>query len=198
MLPPDRIKWRICAKWPHVVWTTAAEGRAAMWTRVWLTLAAVETERMAPQGRGASLHAGCCQRDATDGVRPPWIFPVYVVSQSVRVQQRTVEQPEEVPQLTDGTVEAVTMVPRERVQRRVADRIGDVPQFREETVDEEAPETASQDLRLQRTVERSLVDHVEAAKIALQERISERMCEQFGVIEVSKNSSQEGNCREHS
>ena len=31
----------------------------------------------------------------------------------------------------------------------------------------------------------------EAATIALQERISERRCEQFGVIEVSKISGQE-------
>ena len=35
------------------------------------------------------------------------------------------------------------------------------------------------------------MDHVGAAKIALQERISERVCEQSGVIEVSENSSQE-------
>ena len=40
-------------------------------------------------------------------------------------------------------------------------------------------------------MEQTLLDLVEAAKIALQERISERMYEQFGVIEVSKNSSQE-------
>ena len=44
----------------------------------------------------------------------------------------------------------VTLVLRERVQRRFAERIGDVPQFREEIVDEEAPETASQDRLLQR------------------------------------------------
>ena len=53
----------------------SGKGRAAMWTRVWLTLAAVETERLAPHGRGASVHAGGCQRDATDGVHPPWIIP---------------------------------------------------------------------------------------------------------------------------
>ena len=61
----------------------------------------------------------------------------------------------------------------------------------EQTVVVETPETASQDRRLQRTVEGSLVDSVEAAKIDLQERISERICEQFGVIQVSKNFTQE-------
>ena len=35
------------------------------------------------------------------------------------------------------------------------------------------------------------MERVEAAKIALEERISERMCEQFGVVGVSKNSFQE-------
>ena len=35
------------------------------------------------------------------------------------------------------------------------------------------------------------MDRVEAVKIAFEERISERLCEQFGVIEVSKSSSQE-------
>ena len=47
------------AKWPNAVLMTAAgahyrhsgPGRAAMWARVWLTLAAAE--RLAPQGREA-------------------------------------------------------------------------------------------------------------------------------------------------
>ena len=50
----------------------------------------------------------------------------------------------------------MTLVPRERAQGRVAERLGDVLPFREETVDEEAPETASQDPLLQRTGERAL------------------------------------------
>ena len=49
-------------------------------------------------------------------------------------------------------------------------------------------ETASQVWRMQRTVERALVDRVEAAKIALQERISERMYERSEVIDAPKIS----------
>ena len=52
-------------------------------------------------------------------------------------------------------------------------------------------ETASQDWNLQRTIEHAFVDRVEAVKIVPQKRISERMCEQLGVIEVPKNSRQE-------
>ena len=40
-------------------------------------------------------------------------------------------------------------------------------------------------------MEQTLLDRVEAVKIVFEKRISERMCEQFGVIEVPKNSSQE-------
>ena len=47
----------------------------------------------------------------------------------------------------------VTLVPRERAQGRVAERFGDVLPFREEIVNEEAPETASQDPLLQRVQE---------------------------------------------
>ena len=52
-------------------------------------------------------------------------------------------------------------------------------------------EAASQDRNLQRTVEQTLLDVVEAVKIFPQKRIFERMCEQLGVIEVPKNSRQE-------
>ena len=37
----------------------------------------------------------------------------------------------------------------------------------------------------------SVQESVEAVKIVLQERISERMCDEIGVIEVPKISSQE-------
>ena len=189
--------WRPLCPYRH-----RGKDRAGMWTRVWLTLAAVETEWLAPQGRGVRVHAGCCQRDVTDGVRPPWIFPVDVVSQSVRVQQWTAEQIGDVPQFRYEAVDEESLVPRERVQWSTVEQSEEVPQFRDETawshVNEcnsglpselemgrdrrrGSTETASQDRRLQRTVERALVDHVEA----------ERMCEHFGVIEVSKNSSQE-------
>ena len=59
------------------------------------------------------------------------------------------------------------MVQRERVQQRTAENFGEVP------------ETASQDRRLQRTVEQAFVDCAEAGKIAFQERISERMRDQI-------------------
>ena len=55
----------------------------------------------------------------------------------------------------------------------------------------EVTETASQDRNLQRTVEQTLVDLVEAVKIVLQKRNSERMCEQSEGIEVPKISYQE-------
>ena len=58
-----------------------------------------------------------------------------------RVQQRTAEQIEDAPQSPAEVVEAVTSVPREQAQQRTAEKIGAVL------------ETASQDLRLQRTVE---------------------------------------------
>ena len=70
-----------------------------------------------------------------------------------------------------------------RVQLRTAEKIGDVPQFRKETCEQigviEVPETASQDRRLQHTVEQAFVDRVEAVKIALQERISAGMRDQI-------------------
>ena len=52
-------------------------------------------------------------------------------------------------------------------------------------------ETESQDGKLQYTVEQTLLDLVGAVESVPQKGISERMGEQFGVIEVSKNSSQE-------
>ena len=83
----------------------------------------------------------------------------------------------------EKTVEAVTLVPRVRVQLRAAEKIWDVPQFRKETCEQigviEVPETASQDRRLQHTVEQAFVDRVEAVKIALQERISAGMRDQI-------------------
>ena len=45
-----------------------------------------------------------------------------------RVQQRTAEQVEDAPQSSEETVEAVTLVPHERVQQRTAEQIEDAPQ----------------------------------------------------------------------
>ena len=58
-----------------------------------------------------------------------------------RVQQRTAEQIEDAPQSPEETVEAVRSVSHERVQQRATGKIGEVP------------ETASQDCRLQRSVD---------------------------------------------
>ena len=64
-----------------------------------------------------------------------------------------------------SSVDVARFSPRERVQQLTLKQIGDVPQFRDEIVDEEAPETASQDWLVQRTGRRALVDRVEAAKL---------------------------------
>ena len=48
-------------------------------------------------------------------------------------------------------------------------------------------ETASQDQNLQRPVEQTLLDLVEAVNIVLQKRNSERMCEQLGKCRGSHN-----------
>ena len=86
-----------------------------------------------------------------------------------RVQQRTAEQTEDAPQSPEETVEVGTLVPHERVQQRTAEQIGEVPQFRRETCEQigfvEVPETASEDLFLQNTVEQAFVDRVEAEKL---------------------------------
>ena len=89
------------------------------------------------------------------------------------MQQRTADEIEVAPQSPEETVEAVTSVPRGRVQQRTAAKIDGVP------------ETASQDRRLQRTVEEAFVEWTEADKIALRKRF-EGLCEQHGVNEVAK------------
>ena len=71
-----------------------------------------------------------------------------------RVQQRTAGRFEHAPQSPAEVVEAVTLVPRERAQQGTAGEIGEVP------------ETASQDWRLQRTVEQACVDRAEIDEIA--------------------------------
>ena len=95
-----------------------------------------------------------------------------------RVQQRTAEQIEDAPQYPEETLEAVTSVLRERVQQRTAEKNGEAAKIalrkrfeglcEQHDVNEvakvlkivlqvegitEVPKTASQDRRLQRTVE---------------------------------------------
>ena len=63
-----------------------------------------------------------------------------VESISVEVDLRAYS--EDFPQLPEEVVDAVTLVPRERLQQRSAEKIEDVPQYPEETV--EAVKTALQ------------------------------------------------------
>ena len=101
-----------------------------------------------------------------------------------RVQKHAAERG--VPQPREEAVEAVTSIPCERVQQGAVEHmVGGQSGVIEVT------ETASQGLNLQRTVEQTLLDFVKAVKTEPQKRIAERMCEQFGVIEVPRNSSQE-------
>ena len=106
-------------KWPNVVLmmvvdahcarTGSGRGRAAMWARVWLTLAAVETERLAPQEstrrqepeEEAEVSEIVIVSDAVDGT-------------SVDLDDKGVDVPEE-------TAELVKLVSQERVQQRIAE-----------------------------------------------------------------------------
>ena len=101
---------------------------------------------------------------------------------SERVQQFTAEQG--VSQYRKGTVVVVRSIPGERVQQQAVERM-----VGEQSGVIAVAETASQDRKLQHTLEQILLDLVEAVKIVLQKGTSERVGEQFGVIEVSKNSS---------
>ena len=76
--------WRPLCSYRH-----SGKGRAAMWTRVWLTLAAVEAERLAPQGRGAIVYRWLLSARSHRWSAATWICPVDV-SQSVRVVCRRV------------------------------------------------------------------------------------------------------------
>ena len=109
-----------------------------------------------------------------------------------RVHQWVPERMRDVPQFRQETVDEVSQDPRERRQATVdcgenwiCTSISGRDCRRGSTRDcKPRPAFAAYSGA-------ALVDHVEAVKIALSERLSERMCEQFGVIEVSKNSSQE-------
>ena len=87
-----------------------------------------------------------------------------------RVQQQAAEQIEDAPPSPEETVETVRSVSHERVQR-AAEQTGDLPQSPEKTVEILRPR--SQD------------------KNVLPERVSERISEQGGVIEVSESASQD-------
>ena len=74
-----------------------------MWAGVWLTLAAVETERLAPQRREA------------------------------REKEKEMPETRVVADVTEGiSVEAETLAPREGVRRLTAEHVQDAPLFREE------------------------------------------------------------------
>ena len=93
-----------------------------MWARVWFTLAAVETERLAPQG----VEEPAVKQETVEemGEMPEIIVvsdTVDGISHRERVQQRTAEQIEDVPQFREETVEVVTLVSQERVQQWTVD-----------------------------------------------------------------------------
>ena len=102
-----------------------------------------------------------------------------------------IEQLEDVPK----------MMSQNRIQRRTAEQLVDMPVPK--MVEEPVFEVLSQDRVRQRFVEKNIeypVDEsfsqcmeesVEVVKTVFQERISERICEQDGVIKVSKISSQD-------
>ena len=101
--------WRPLCPYRHSGW-----GRAA----VWLTLAAVETERLTPQG----MEEPAIKQETVEGMGE--MPEIIVVSDAVAgisphegVQQRTPEQIEDVPQFREETVDAVTLVPCKRVQQ---------------------------------------------------------------------------------
>ena len=87
-----------------------------------------------------------------------------------RVQQLTAEQIWEVPQFREETVDEAMMVRRARLEKLTAELVEDVHQIRGETV--------------------SLDVSIEVGRFVLPERVSERISEQFDVIEAPKNSSQ--------
>ena len=130
--------------------------------------------------------------DAVDG-----IFP------REPVQQRTPEQIEDVPQFREYTADVVGLVPRERVQQptveetvnmlklvsqervqqRRAEEIEDFLQYPEETV-----EVVS--LALHERVQQWTVDAPRPQDNVFPIRVSERIFEQGGVIEVPETASQ--------
>ena len=107
-----------------------------------------------------------------------------------RVQQRSAEKIEDIPQYPEETVEMLKLVSQERVQQWTVDapRPQDtdvLPKRVSERISEqcgviEVPETASQDRRLQRTVVQYLDVSVEVNKNVCQERISEGMRDKLG------------------
>ena len=102
-----------------------------------------------------------------------------LVSQE-RVQQRSAEKMEDIPQYPEETVELLKLVSQERLQQRTVDapRPQDknvLPKRVSERIFEQGgvikvPETASQDRRLQRTVEQYLGVSADVDKNVLQER----------------------------
>ena len=104
--------WRPLCPYRH-----SGRGRAAMWARVWLTLAAGETEQLAPQG----MEEPAMRQETVEEMGE--MREIVVVSDAVesifpreRVQQRTPEQTEDMPQFREETVDAVTLLPHGRVQ----------------------------------------------------------------------------------
>ena len=86
----------------------------------------------------------------------------------------------------EEAVVEVRSIPCERVQQQAVERMVGV---QGEVI--AVTETASQEPNLQNTIRQTLLDLVKSVKIVRQKGISERLGEQFGVVEESQNSSQE-------
>ena len=101
------------------------------------------------------------------------------------MQQLTVEHAP-VPQPREETVEAVRLIPRERVQQPTAEQIEDVPQLREETVG--AVKLVPQERVQQRVVEHEPVPQIlqETVEVVLipQERVQQRVVEHEPVPQI--------------
>ena len=163
------VRWRRMCPYQH-----SGKERAVRWAAVWALSAGQEGEAEVPETNIVSDAVDGTSVDLEDeGVDVPKETAelVKLVSQE-RVQQRTAQVP--MPHSQEETVAVVELAPRERVQQRTVD--APRPQDKNvllERVSEriseqggviEVPETASQDRRLQHTVEQAFVDRAEAVK----------------------------------
>ena len=131
----------------------------------------------------------CCYGHPMNGARVQRMARLWRFLQE-HVRWREPEWEEEMPEtfVVSGvvagiTVDAVTLIPRERVQQRSAKKIEDVPQYPEETV--EMVKLVSQEHVQQRTAEKIEVvpqspeETVEAGRVAQRERVQQRTCEKW-------------------
>ena len=113
--------WRPLCPYRHSV-----RDRAATRARVWLTLTAVETERLAPQGREARERK---KETLETRVVADVVEGVSVEAETLvpREQVRHFTAEQGAPQFREETVDEELQVPCERVQQLTAEQIGNVP-----------------------------------------------------------------------